>query len=80
MEAGDQPFGFGAFRLIRESNDAGQRAAGGPLEVTEGRVSRAVEEMGAGRPLRVDEGHDATMLSDRPGFEALPDDEVPYRS
>ena len=49
------PFDNGLFRVIREWKDPARRAAEGPVQIDEPRVSRLVEEMGAGRPIRADE-------------------------
>ena len=49
--AGEHAFAFGAFRLVREWADAERREREGPLEITEPRITRLVEEMGAGRPV-----------------------------
>ncbi|KIG15048.1 heme biosynthesis protein [Enhygromyxa salina] len=57
------PFDNGLFRIIREHKDPARREAEGPIEITEPRVSRLVEEMGSGRPIRADE---------------LPDGRVPF--
>ena len=49
------PFDNGLFRIIREWKDPERREREGPVEITEPRVSRLVEEMGPGRPIRADE-------------------------
>jgi radical SAM protein with 4Fe4S-binding SPASM domain len=49
------PFDNGLFRLVREWKDPARREAEGPVEITQPRVSRLVEEMGPGRPIREDE-------------------------
>jgi radical SAM protein with 4Fe4S-binding SPASM domain len=49
------PFDNGLFRVIREWKDPARREAEGPVQVDEPRVSRLVEEMGVGRPIREDE-------------------------
>ncbi|EDM78156.1 heme biosynthesis protein [Plesiocystis pacifica SIR-1] len=49
------PFDNGLFRLIREWKDPARREAEGPVEVTEPRVSRLIDEMGSGRAIRMDE-------------------------
>lgn len=49
------PFDNGLFRIIREHKDPQLRAEHGPVEITEPRVSRGVEEMGPGRPLTPEE-------------------------
>jgi hypothetical protein len=41
--------------VIREWKDPARREAEGPVQVDEPRVSRLVEEMGPGRPIRPDE-------------------------
>lgn len=52
------PFDNGLFRIVREWKDPARREAEGPIEITEPRVSRMVEEMGPGRPIREDELED----------------------
>ncbi|PRP95874.1 Antilisterial bacteriocin subtilosin biosynthesis protein AlbA [Enhygromyxa salina] len=52
---GGKPFDNGLFRLIREHKDPELRARHGPVEITEPRISRLVEEMGPGRPIDLDE-------------------------
>ena len=49
------PFDNGLFRLICEYDDPERRAKEGPVSVTEPRISRLVEQMGPGRPIRLDE-------------------------
>ena len=52
------PFDNGLFKLIREWKDPARREAEGPIEVTLPRISRLVEQMGVGRPIREDELED----------------------
>ncbi len=49
------PFDHGLFRIIREYEDPRLRAAAGPLQIDEPRVSRRVEPEGAGRPVALAE-------------------------
>ncbi|EDM79346.1 heme biosynthesis protein [Plesiocystis pacifica SIR-1] len=60
------PFDSGLWRLILEHLDPAKRAALGPVEITEPRISRMVEWTGAGRPLTVDD------------LGALPDGAAPF--
>jgi hypothetical protein len=46
-----ESFDNGLFRLIREHKDPALRAAHGPVQIDEPRVSRAVEPTGPGRPV-----------------------------
>jgi len=55
------PFDNGLFRVIREHKDPARRELEGPVEITEPRVSRLVEEMGSGRPIRLDELQDGRV-------------------
>ena len=54
-KASGQPFDNGLFRIIREWKDPERREKEGPVQIDEPRVSRLVEEMGPGRPIRPDE-------------------------
>lgn len=53
--AAGKPFDNGLFRIIREWKDPERREKEGPVQIDEPRVSRLVEEMGSGRPIRPDE-------------------------
>jgi radical SAM protein with 4Fe4S-binding SPASM domain len=55
------PFDNGLFRLIREWKDPARREREGPVSIDEPRVSRLVEEMGPGRPIRADELDDGVV-------------------
>ncbi|NVB42978.1 radical SAM protein [Pseudenhygromyxa sp. WMMC2535] len=63
------PFDNGLFRLIREYEDPERRAKEGPVEITEPRISRLVEQMGTGREIRADE-----LVEGRAPFEKLDHD------
>ncbi len=54
-QASGLPFDNGLFRVIREWKDPERREQEGPVQIDEPRVSRLVEEMGPGRPIRPDE-------------------------
>jgi radical SAM protein with 4Fe4S-binding SPASM domain len=49
------PFDHGLYRVVRESNDPERRAREGIVDIDAPRVSRAVERMGPGRPVALDE-------------------------
>ncbi len=69
------PFDNGLFRLIVEHKDPEMRAARGPVEVVEPRISRLVEQMGPGYPVRVEDLPDGKVPFEKTGPDSLADDD-----